>query len=146
MDTTAPTSTDADLSAARAGALRAPLVLGATALAGVLVVALHDPHVSGSYGVCPLVALTGFWCPMCGGLRATHDLARGDVVGAWGMNPLWVLIAPLLVVAWGRWLVAARRGRPLRNLPSALPWVLLGAVVAFGILRNIPALSPYLAP
>lgn len=114
---------------------------------GVAVIALHDPHVSGSYGVCPLYAMTGLWCPLCGGLRATHDLARADVAGAWAMNPLWVVVAPLLVLAWARWLVATTRGRPTsRRLPAALPWVLLGAVVAFGILRNIPALAPYLAP
>jgi hypothetical protein len=145
MATTRP-STEAGVPAARAGTPRAPLAVGATVAVGVVVVALHDPHVSGSYGICPLVALTGLWCPMCGGLRATHDLARGDVAGAWGMNPLWVLIAPLLVLAWSRWFVAARRGRPVPSLPSAAPWILLGAVLLFGVLRNLPALAPYLAP
>ena len=51
---------------------------------------------AGSYGVCPLYALTGLWCPACGGLRATHDLAHGDLAGAWAMNPLWVLAVPLV--------------------------------------------------
>jgi len=120
--------------------------VGASVAAAVLVLALHDPHVAGSYGVCPLYAATGLWCPACGGLRATRDLARGDVAGAWDMNPLWVVLAPLLVIAWGRWLVAVRRGSPMRTLPTVLPWVLLAVVVAFGVLRNLPALAPYLAP
>ena len=135
------------MTAARAGDPRAPLVVGASIVVGVAVIALHDPHVSGSYGVCPLYAMTGLWCPLCGGLRATHDLARGDVAGAWAMNPLWVVLAPLIVLAWTRWLVATTRGRPMRRqLPAALPWIVLGVVVAFGILRNLPALAPYLAP
>ena len=134
------------MSAVRGAALRAPLILGASAAVGVLVIALHDPHISGSYGVCPLYATTGLWCPFCGGLRATHDLARGDVFAAWDMNPLWVVVAPLLVLAWFRWLVAAARGRTMRRLPVALPWVTLGVVLAFGVLRNLPTLEAYLAP
>jgi hypothetical protein len=140
------TAARSESSAARAVSARAPLVLGASVAVGVLVVALHDPHVSGSYGICPLYATTGLWCPFCGGLRATHDLARGDVSAAWGMNPLWVVVAPLLVLAWGRWLMAAARGRTSHRLPVALPWVTLGVVVAFGALRNVPVLAPYLAP
>jgi hypothetical protein len=136
----------ADRPAARAITSRGPLIVGAVVAAGVLVVALHDPNVSGSYGSCQLYATTGLWCPLCGGLRATHDLARGDVTGAWGMNPLWVVVAPLLVLAWGRWLVASARGRTVRALPAALPWVTLGVLAVFGILRNVPALAPYLAP
>ncbi len=113
---------------------------------GALAVVLHDPHVAGSYGVCPLYAATGLWCPLCGGLRATYDLGHGDVAAAWGMNPLWVVAAPLLVLGWLRWLVAGARGQTVRRLPAGLPWITLGVLVAFGVLRNLPALAPYLAP
>jgi hypothetical protein len=111
-----------------------------------VVLALRDPHTTGSYGVCPLYALTGLRCPACGGLRATHDLAHGDLAGAWSMNPLWVLLVPVVVALWGRWWVRATRGERGRPAPAWAAWVSLGVIVAFGALRNVPALAPWLAP
>ncbi len=109
-------------------------------------VAVRDPHVPGSYGFCPVHALTGGWCPFCGALRATHDLLRGDLAGAWSMNPLWVLGLPALAAAWLRWTL--RGGDPAANRPGrAWPaWSVVGVVMAFGVLRNVPALAPWLAP
>ena len=114
-------------------------------LATVLL-AVRDPHVTGSYGVCPLYALTGVWCPACGGLRATHDLAHADLAGAWSMNPLWVLAVPVVVVLWGRWVARSARGRRARPAPAWTAWLLLVVVVGFGVLRNVPAFAPWLAP
>lgn len=131
---------------ARLRAARGPLlVAGAVAVAGVALVAV-DPHSPGSWGVCPLYALTGRYCAGCGGLRATHDLLVGDLAGAWAMNPLWVLAVPVLLVLWARWTSRAWRGLPSRT-PSARTAVLLGAVVVgYSLLRNVPALAPWLAP
>ncbi|MBT0995221.1 DUF2752 domain-containing protein [Cellulomonas sp. DKR-3] len=112
---------------------------------GTAVVAVRDPHVAGSYGVCPLVLATGLSCPACGGLRATHDLAHGDLAGAWGSNPLWVLLVPVLVVLWAWWLLRRSRGREAR-LPAWTAWVFLGLVLVFGVLRNVPALAVWLGP
>jgi hypothetical protein len=112
---------------------------------GTGVVAVRDPHVAGSYGVCPLVAATGLSCPACGGLRATHDLAHGDVAGAWGSNPLWVLLVPVLVVLWAWWLLRRSQGREVQ-LPSWSAWVFLALVLVFGVLRNVPALTGWLGP
>ncbi|WP_239070145.1 DUF2752 domain-containing protein [Cellulomonas chitinilytica] len=107
---------------------------------------MRDPHVPGSYAVCPLKALTGLSCPACGCLRATHDLAHGDLAGAWGMNPLWVLAVPLVAALWLRWFTAAATGRPSRAIPVRAGWVGLAVVLVFGVLRNVPALAPWLAP
>ena len=62
-------------------------------------VALHlrDPHVSHSWGVCPLYALTGIYCPGCGGLRGVNDLTDGHLARRRIEQP------------------AARRGDPLRG-------------------------------
>ena len=132
--------------AARSARLRGPVVLGVATLAATAVVALRDPHVAGSYGVCPLYALTGLWCPGCGGLRATNDLAHGDLAGAWSMNPLWVLAVPVVVGVWLAWIVRAARRQPSPSAPTWVPWAFLAVVVAFTVLRNIPALAPWLAP
>lgn len=125
---------------------RLPLLLGGAAAVAVALVAVRSPYEPLSYGICPSVLLLGVWCPGCGGLRATHDLAHLDLVGAWQANPLWVLVVPLLLAAWVRWLVLAARGRPVPAAPGWLPWVLLAVVVGFAVLRNVPALVPYLAP
>ncbi|MDM7856365.1 DUF2752 domain-containing protein [Cellulomonas alba] len=126
--------------------LRSPLAAGAVTAAGTLLVALRSPYAPGSYGFCFFHELTGLWCPLCGGMRATHDLARGDVASAWGMNPLWVVLAPLVVVGWALWVVRRAQGRPAPTFPRAARWALAALVVAFGVLRNVPALAPWLAP
>lgn len=142
----------------RAQALTAPVVTGVLVAGATLVVALVDPHRPGSYGVCPLYALTGVYCVGCGGLRATYDLAHGDLAGAWSMNPLWVLLVPVLVAVWARWLVrrwtssssgavrgAARVGGPVTGAVRT-PWLVLVVLVAYSAARNVPALAPWVAP
>ncbi|MCB7137367.1 DUF2752 domain-containing protein [Cellulosimicrobium marinum] len=128
----------------------APVVTGAVVVAAVLYVALTDPHRPGGFLTCPLLALTGLACPGCGGLRATYDMVHLDLAGAWSMNPLWVLVAPVLVVLWGAWLVRAWRGRPGPLLsPRVSPtvaWTALVVLVAFGVLRNVPVLEAWLGP
>ncbi|MBL0886347.1 DUF2752 domain-containing protein [Myceligenerans sp. I2] len=124
--------------------LRAPLVTAGTVGAGTLLVALRSPHAPNSYGFCPLLVLTGWACPLCGGLRGTYELAHLDLAGAWAMNPLWVLLAPALVVLWGVWALRRARGLDGPRLPSWTAWSLLGLLVVFGVLRNLPPLAPYL--
>lgn len=110
------------------------------------VVALVDPHRPGQYGVCPSLWLTGWSCPGCGALRATFDMAHLDLAAAWSMNPLWVLAAPLVVLAWLAWVRRAWLGRRARPWPTWLGVTLLVVFVLFGVLRNVPALAPWLGP
>ena len=130
--------------------LRAPgLVVGGLALA-TLALRLRDPHVAGSWGLCPSAAL-GFWCPGCGGLRAVNDLTHGDVAAAASSNLLLVVLAPVVVVLLGLWALSRWRGRPVARLRGrAAPVVLvaaLAAVAAFTLLRNLPLpLGSWLAP
>ncbi|WP_435736085.1 DUF2752 domain-containing protein [Cellulosimicrobium sp. PMB13] len=124
----------------------APLATGAAVAAAVVYVGLVDPNRPGHFLVCPLLALTGLACPGCGGLRATHDLVHLDLAGAWSMNPLWVLVAPLLVGLWSVWLVRAWQGRSGPSLPPAVAWTGLVLLVAFGVLRNVPGLVEWLGP
>ena len=134
---------------ARTGGRRAVLLpMGAAAAALVVTgyVAAVDPNAAGHYPTCPFLAITGWYCPGCGALRAVHALAHGDLVTALARNPFAVVAVGYLVVAWVIWLDRTARGRPQRWL--APPWVLyavLAAVVTFGVLRNVPGwtwLSP----
>ena len=59
-------------------------VAGGAATVGLLWA--RDPNAAGSYGYCPLRALTGLDCPFCGGLRGTYALMHGDVAAALDHN------------------------------------------------------------
>jgi hypothetical protein len=138
--------------ATRRERLQGPLLTGG--LVGGLTIALHlrDPHSSGSWGYCPFYALTGLYCPGCGGLRAVNDLTNGDLVGAASSNLVLVALIPVVVVLWMRW-----TGRAWRSTPAGAGrerigvrvgvWVIALAVllVAFTVLRNVPV-GGWLAP
>lgn len=132
----------------RVSVLGGPAAVGAFAAVITATAALRDPYGSGSYLGCPFRALTGWYCPFCGSTRALHDLAHLDVTSAWGMNPVLVVAVPLLVVAWLRWgrrLWDRRAPSRVGVSPRAAAMVMAGLLV-FGVLRNVPALAPWLAP
>ena len=115
-------------------------------LVGTGYVAAVDPNTVGHYPTCPFLAITGRYCPGCGALRAVHALAHGDPMTALARNPFVVVALGYVVVAWVLWLERTASGRPVRWLAPA--WVLysvLGAILMFGVLRNLPGwtwLSP----
>lgn len=109
---------------------------------------MRDPHLHGSYGFCPWLALTGTTCPLCGGLRAVHDLGQGDLAAAASSNLLLVAALPFAVVAWVRSLAAgwAGRGSPYddrRVLRTVL--VVVATALLFWVARNLP-FAGWLAP
>lgn len=130
---------------------RLAVAAATVATTAAAVVALADPAVPSRYGLCPLLAVTGWWCPLCGSLRAVHALARGDVAGAADFNLVLLMALPLAVYAWAAWAAPlfGRRGPP-RWQPSPPVGIGLVAVAvlgltAFGVARNLPAFA-WLAP
>jgi len=114
------------------------MALGALAVA-CAVVFCFDPEQYHFYPVCYFHAATGWDCPGCGGLRATHQLLHGNVAAAWRFNPLVVLGEP--VAGWFL-LRAAVREFTGKTLPWGLSrpaflWALVPTFVVFGILRNV---------
>ena len=99
-----------------------------------------DPTTSGFYPPCPFHALTGLYCPGCGSLRALHQLAHGDLGAAFGLNVLMVLSAPFLAYAFVAQGLSALGWRllPRPFLPAWVIWSLLGVIVAYWVLRNVP--------
>ncbi len=129
-------------------------VAGGAAALGVL--ALRDPNQSGSYGYCPLLALTGWDCPFCGGMRGTYALMHGDVATALDHNallPLYLGVAVALGVgafvragrSAGGATGALRSRRPILGAvrPTVLWWSLGAVSIVFFVVRNLPWF-PYL--
>lgn len=126
-----------------------PLLVAGAFVGAAALLHVRDPHAEGSYGFCPFYALTGWWCPGCGGLRAMHNLTDGHLIDAVHSN---IFLLPLLVTAvlwWGRWAAGRRRGRSVTAFPFTLgsraQWVLVGVLVIFTVVRNTP-FGTWLAP
>ena len=127
--------------------LLAPAATATVVLGWTAALRLRDPHVAGSWGSCPFLALTGLPCPVCGGLRAVNSLTHGDVVAALSSNLLVVALVPVALVWWGLWLrrCLAAAGTP-RTALTVLPvpsrrtvLVATAVVAAFTVLRWLPA-------
>ncbi len=123
----------------RAARLAAPVGLLAAVAAAFAYVAAVDPNEPGHYPVCPLLGLTGLYCPGCGGLRSAHAVAHGDLAAALQANAPAVLGYAVFAVLWTVWVIRAARGRPLRlDPPPAVLWTAGGLLLAFTVLRNTP--------
>lgn len=105
-----------------------------------------DPNEPGHYPACPLLQLTGVYCPGCGGLRSAHALAHGDVAGALSANALAVIGFALFAGFMVFWVGRVLRSRPVTVALSSTHWWVLGAAAAvFTVVRNLPpgsALAP----
>jgi hypothetical protein len=107
---------------------------------------LADPNQRDSvYPRCPSQLLLGLDCPACGGLRGTHALLRGHVPEALDNNLLLPFMLGAIAVGLGSYLLPLI-GRPERlpHLPRWLSVVVVVAVVAFTVARNLPGFD-YLA-
>ena len=142
-----PSAAPAPDGAGRRASLTAPLVTGGVVVLATVLLAVRDPHVTGSYGGCPLYALTGILVPRVrrpagdarpGARRPGRSLVDEPAVGA-------------RRAAWSSCCGAAgspsaTQGRRVGPAPAWAAWLLMVVVVGFGVLRNVPALAPWLAP
>ena len=82
--------------------------------------------------------MTGWHCPGCGATRAAHGLVHGDVPRALAKNPLLVGGGPVLVgyCIWKRRTVGPGWAT---TISAKAIWTLLGVLLVFAVLRNIPA-------
>ncbi len=101
---------------------------------------LFNPSASALYPTCPFLAFTGCYCPGCGSLRALHQLMRGRLVTAFGLNSLMVLSVPFIGYFFASRTMFVVAGHPLKTffVRPVLIWALLGVILAYWVLRNIP--------
>jgi hypothetical protein len=115
----------------RVGAVVGAGALFAGALGYVGLVNPHDPH--SAYPLCPFKWLTGWNCPLCGGLRMTHDLLHGDLLATINDNLFALVGLPMLAV----WVVLRLRSGK-RPLPMAGAVGILVAATVWTVVRNLP--------
>ncbi len=133
--------------AARGVLTRPGLAISAGILAGGL--ALSAVYAATGIGLpCPLLALTGWSCPLCGATRMGSALLHGDLGAAFAFNPLALIGVAVLIGLTGLWAVQAAGGPAVRP-PRALAdwarrvgtsrWLVLGvlAATAYAVLRNL---------
>lgn len=125
-----------------------PGAVTAALLSGVVYTFVRDPHQPGMFPSCVFLSASGFYCPGCGGLRAAHDLMHGDVASAIQMNAVAVFaIFPAIAIGWAWWIAALAFPRvPRVTIPTWLAIAVPVALGVFWVMRNIPALEPWLAP
>lgn len=126
--------------------LLGPATAALGVVAAVSYVGSVDPNRPGNYPACPFLSVTGWFCPGCGGLRCVHALAHADIPAALAFNGFAVVMVPLVAWIWLRWTVRAARGRARVSVADPrLIRVLVGAIVVFTVVRNLPfggALAP----
>lgn len=117
-----------------AGAL-SPVPAVATATGTVALVSPFEHHL---VPACPFHAITGLWCPFCGGMRAVWAAAHGDfrlmahcnaMLPAYALVALWAWLAHLGKVT-GWWRLPAPSGR-------AFYLVAVVGLVGFTVVRNL---------
>ncbi len=96
--------------------------------------------------LCILHRVTGMWCPLCGGTRATGALLRGDLTEALGYNAFALVTDVILALVLLRWLLAWRRGgsRALVSQRELIAYCVLAST--FAVVRNLPGMWVYLGP
>jgi ABC-type uncharacterized transport system YnjBCD permease subunit len=108
--------------------LAAPIAVG---VAGVTILAT-------GYGPpCPLHSTTGWWCPLCGGSRATRALLRGHFLTSAHDNVLAVPILLAIVWAFAAWVSPRWRVR----VPGGVLWAGVAVLTLFAVARNLPSFS-----
>ena len=114
-------------------------MLAFVGIAALAILYFFDPSSHGFYPRCWLYLATGWQCPGCGVLRASHALLHGRVTEAFHFNPMFVLLIPFAGWFLLEWLALGRSpGESVfGNWKPAWTWWLGGVVVAFAVLRNL---------
>ena len=111
------------------------------AAGGAFVLTVVPPGNDTFYPRCQLHSLTGLHCPGCGTTRALHSILNGRIEQALAYNALAFIVLP--VVGWSLaqsvWSWNAGRYQHQRERWAVIGlWMLVVAMVLFGVLRNLP--------
>ena len=117
--------------------VRANLIASAMILAGA-VLYRFPPEGNTFYPECPIFRWTHWRCPGCGATRALAALLHGRVAEALRYNPLFAIVAPLLLAYFAMTSYGVLRHGRLRwpYIAPALLQCLLASAALFTLARN----------
>ena len=113
-------------------------------LIGLLLIAVLffflDPNEQIIFPRCIFNSLSGYYCPGCGSQRAIHNLLHLNIAGVVQNN---VLFLPAVLAIFYHYLHPFLNRKYNWRLPNIFylkntPWVFLGIVLLFWVLRNLP--------
>ncbi len=87
--------------------------------------------------LCPFHTITGWQCPLCGGLRCADALVHGQWSAALHDNMLLVVALPVLAWLWVDAWRRSRTGRPQRAVRRSHAAAVVVVLIAFTIVRNL---------
>lgn len=128
---------------------RLAVCAAAAVLAAAALFYLYSTDEGAGAGIpCLFHALTGFYCGGCGASRALRSALHLEFYQALRYNAVFTVLLPFLgayFCALGVSYVRFGKDKVSAKVPMAAVWISVGAVLVYGILRNIPALS-FLGP
>ena len=111
--------------------------------AGALLYFFYDARYVAFLPRCPFYFFTGLYCPGCGSQRAVSSLLHGEMLSALKFNILLIAFLPILAYSAT---VSVLNGFNKKQLETPVFYsplfvkIVLIAVLAFALLRNIPFL------
>jgi hypothetical protein len=117
------------------------IVICVSVVVGLGILFVLPPEQIPLFPRCTFHWLTGLHCPGCGSSRAIHRLLHGDIVAAFRLNSLIIVLLPLTILG------------PITQCFGHKPWWehrwagwIIGALlIGFAVLRNLPSFW-FLAP
>lgn len=88
---------------------------------------------------CLFFRITGYLCPGCGITRCLICLTKGNFYQAFCYNKLFFLLMPFFIayIFYSLYLyLFSKKDKILKNIPSAIWYLLLIIIILFGIVRN----------
>ncbi len=123
---------------------RLGVVGAAGAVLAVLAVVLYrvGPGLGGFGPGCMMYDATGFYCAGCGMTRAAYHVLHFELAEAFRLNPLMVLLLPVLAVGIAMevlaWVRGPERATPRLRLHWRVTVALVVVLLAYGVVRNFP--------
>ncbi len=116
------------------------IVTGIAAVGILIVFFVLNPAETPLFPKCILYSATGYYCPGCGSQRAIHNLLHLNFAGVAGSNLLFIPAALLIIYHYSRTFLNKKLNLRLPNIFyfKNTPWIILGVVAVFWILRNLP--------
>jgi hypothetical protein len=99
---------------------------------------LVNPHRHQVFFPCPFHALTGLYCPACGGMRMVHDLLHGEFTQAFHDNALAIPAVIIGFAVWLNWMICRWRGRPAPARPTWVSPAIIVVLIVWTVIRNLP--------